>query len=92
MIHPDSRTKGWIEHVANEYRIRDIALVEKTIRAFSLLESLVRSECPLLFKGGTACMIHLNSALHIFPIPERKLIVITFPSTLYSVSARPCCG
>ncbi len=65
MIHPDSRTKGWIEHVANEYRIRDIALVEKTIRAFSLLESLVRSGCPLLFKGGTACMIHLNSALHI---------------------------
>ena len=74
MIHPDSRTKGWIEHVANEYRIRDIALVEKTIRAFSLLESLIRSGCPLLFKGGTACMIHLNSALHILQYQKGNLL------------------
>ena len=62
MIHPDSRTLAWIENVAQEKQVRDIALVEKSIRAFSLLEALVRSGCPLLFKGGTALMLHLNSA------------------------------
>lgn len=62
MIHPDSRTLGWIEKVARENHVKDIALAEKAIRAFSLLEALVRSGCPLLFKGGTAEMLHLNSA------------------------------
>ena len=62
MIHPDSRTLVWIEKVAKENNVKDIALAEKTIRAFSLLEALVRSGCPLLFKGGTAEMLHLSSA------------------------------
>ena len=62
MIHPDSRTLAWIEQVAKENNVKDIALAEKTIRAFSLLEALVRSGCPLVFKGGTAEMLHLNSA------------------------------
>ena len=62
MIHPDSRTLAWIEKVAKENNVKDLALVEKSIRAFSLLEALVRSGCPLLFKGGTAEMLHLNSA------------------------------
>lgn len=62
MIHPDSRTLDWIEKVAKENKVKDIALAEKSIRAFSLLEALVRSGCPLLFKGGTASMLHLNSA------------------------------
>ncbi len=62
MIHPDSRTLSWIEQVAKDNNVKDIALAEKTIRAFSLLEALVRSGCPLLFKGGTAEMLHLNSA------------------------------
>lgn len=62
MIHPDSRTLAWIEKVAKENKIKDIALAEKNIRAFSLLEALVRSGCPLLFKGGTAEMLHLNSS------------------------------
>ena len=62
MIHPDSRTLEWIEKVAKENHVKDIALAEKAIRAFSLLEALVRSGCPLLFKGGTAEMLHMNSA------------------------------
>ena len=62
MIHPDSRTLAWIEKVAKDNNVKDIALAEKTIRAFSLLEALVRSGCPLLFKGGTAEMLHLHSA------------------------------
>ena len=62
MIHPESRTLAWIETVANENNIRDIALVEKTIRAFSLLEALVRSECPFLFKGGSSLLLHFDSS------------------------------
>lgn len=62
MIHPDSRTLPWILEVANKYRFKEIQLIEKTIRAFSLLEALVRSGCPFVFKGGTSLMLHLNSS------------------------------
>ncbi|MGM9788016.1 MAG: nucleotidyl transferase AbiEii/AbiGii toxin family protein [Candidatus Cryptobacteroides sp.] len=33
--------------------------MEKTIRAFCLLEALARSGCPFLFKGGSALMLQL---------------------------------
>lgn len=62
MIHPDSRTIEWMTQVAAENKFPDIALIEKSIRAFSLLESLVLSGCPFVFKGGTALMLHMNSA------------------------------
>lgn len=62
MIHPDSRSIEWMYKVAAENNFKDIALIEKTIRAFSLLESLVRSGCPFVFKGGTSLMLHLHSA------------------------------
>jgi hypothetical protein len=48
--------------VAAENKFPDIALIEKSIRAFSLLESLVLSGCPFVFKGGTALMLHMDSA------------------------------
>lgn len=62
MIHPDSRSLEWMQQVATENNFNDITLIEKTIRAFSLLESLVLSGCPFVFKGGTSLMLHLNSA------------------------------
>ena len=62
MIHPDSRTIEWMTQVAAENKFPDIALIEKSIRAFSLLESLVLSGCPFVFKGGTALMLHMDSA------------------------------
>lgn len=62
MINPESRTREWIESIRTQYPyIKDVSLLEKTIRAFSLLESLVRSGCPFVFKGGTALMLHLGS-------------------------------
>lgn len=62
MINPESRTREWIESIRTQYPyIKDVSLLEKTIRAFSLLESLVRSCCPFVFKGGTALMLHLGS-------------------------------
>ncbi|MFA5496848.1 MAG: nucleotidyl transferase AbiEii/AbiGii toxin family protein [Bacteroidales bacterium] len=62
MIHPDSRTIDWIRQVAAKNTFSDLVLIEKSIRAFSLLESLVLSGCPFVFKGGTALMLHLDSA------------------------------
>lgn len=62
MIHPDSRTIEWMTQVAAENKFPDIALIEKSIRAFSLLESLVLSGCPFVFKGGTALMLQMDSA------------------------------
>ena len=62
MIHSASRSLDWINAVAANHPSLDKTLIEKTIRAFSLLESLSRSGCPFTFKGGTACMLHLGSS------------------------------
>lgn len=61
MIHPDSRSIDWIRKVSAENNFSDITLIEKSIRAFSLLESLVLSGCPFVLKGGTALMLHMES-------------------------------
>jgi len=63
MINPESRSIQWIESLRAQYpNIKDASLLEKSIRAFSLLESLQLSGCPFVFKGGTALMLHLNSS------------------------------
>ena len=54
MIHPDSRTLPWIQEVAEKFKFKELQLIEKSIRAFSLLEALARSGCPFVFKGGTS--------------------------------------
>ena len=62
MILPESRSIEWLQKVATENNFPNITMIEKTIRAFSLLESLALSGCPFVFKGGTALMLHLDSA------------------------------
>lgn len=62
MINPKSRSLEWITEAARQIGVRDITLVEKTIRAFSLLEALTRSGCPFIFKGGSSLMLHLNTS------------------------------
>ncbi len=63
MISSESRTARWIESLRSQYpNIKDVSLIEKSIRAFSLLESLKISGCPFVFKGGTALMLHLNTS------------------------------
>ena len=62
MINPKSRSLEWITEAARQMGVRDMALVEKTIRAFSLLEALARSGCPFIFKGGSSLMLHLNTS------------------------------
>lgn len=63
MIDPRSRSLEWIQQAKQHIpEVSDTPLVEKAIRALSLLESLVRSGCPFIFKGGTALMLHLDTS------------------------------
>lgn len=61
MISKECYSLEWIERVAKDNKVPDKIIVEKVIRAFSLLESLVAQGCPLIFKGGTSLMLHFNS-------------------------------
>ena len=60
MIDPKSRSLEWILESCRINKVSDPTLMEKTIRAFSLLEALVRSGCPFFFKGGSALMLQLD--------------------------------
>ncbi len=60
MIKKECFEEEWIEKVCSNHRFRHPALVEKVIRAFSLLEMLVREGCPLTFKGGTSLLLILG--------------------------------
>lgn len=60
MIRKECFEEEWIEKVCSSHRFRHPALVEKVIRAFSLLEMLVREGCPLTFKGGTSLLLILG--------------------------------
>ena len=42
----------------------DKNLIEKVIRAFSLVDLLVESGCPFIWKGGTSLMLILGQQLH----------------------------
>ncbi|NOX66530.1 MAG: nucleotidyl transferase AbiEii/AbiGii toxin family protein [Chlorobi bacterium] len=62
MINRKEISIEWINKVSKENRKADKILIEKVIRAFLLLEGLVKQKLPFVFKGGTALMLHLNSA------------------------------
>ena len=64
MISKDCFTSQWIDEVSTRLEYKDKSLIEKVVRAFSLLEMLVQSGCPLILKGGTALMLILGKALH----------------------------
>lgn len=61
MILEECFEKEWIDKVCSSHKFKHPALVEKVIRAFSLLEMLVREGCPLTFKGGTSLLLVLGS-------------------------------
>ena len=52
----------WIEKVSKANRNVDKTLVEKTIRAFILLEGLALAGLPFVFKGGTSLMLLTKSS------------------------------
>ncbi len=61
MISKKSISKEWIEAIHKENKKADKILVEKVVRALSLLEQLAVKRLPFCFKGGTAAMLMLNS-------------------------------
>lgn len=69
MIHKDSHTIEWISQVAKANRNADKILVEKVVKALTLLELLKLNGFDFIFKGGTALMILL-------PQPKRLSIDI----------------
>lgn len=62
MIHSECFTSKWLEKVSTGLHYNDRNLIEKVIRALSLLEMLVKSGCPFVFKGGTALMLMLGKS------------------------------
>ena len=62
MIAKESRTQEWIHEASARNNSHDTGLVEKTIRAFSLLESLALSGLDFCFKGGSSLMLHFGSS------------------------------
>lgn len=61
MIQKECFNKEWIDKVCSSHKFKHPELVEKVIRAFSLLEMLVKEGCPLTFKGGTSLLLILGS-------------------------------
>lgn len=53
--------REWIMSVSSEPGV-DPLLAEKVIRALLLLEGLAKEKIDFVFKGGTALMLHYNSA------------------------------
>ena len=54
MIKKECFTTEWIEQVASELHYNDKNLIEKVIRALSLLEMLVKAGCPLVWHSTYA--------------------------------------
>lgn len=64
MICSDCFSREWIQKVSDDLHYPDVNLIEKVIRAFSLVELLSASGCPLIWKGGTALMLLLSGSRH----------------------------
>ncbi|MBO7067339.1 MAG: nucleotidyl transferase AbiEii/AbiGii toxin family protein [Bacteroidaceae bacterium] len=64
MINKECFSTEWITKKSIELKYNDKNLIEKVIRAFSLLEMLATSGCPFHFKGGTSLMLILGGGSH----------------------------
>lgn len=59
MIKPESFSIEYIKQLADKRKV-DIALLERSIYAFGLLEALIKVGLPFIFKGGTSLMLLLD--------------------------------
>lgn len=64
MIRQECFTKEWMQKVSADLNYPDVNLIEKVIRAFSLVDMLSHSGCPYTWKGGTAMMVLLGGHRH----------------------------
>jgi predicted nucleotidyltransferase component of viral defense system len=83
MIDREKITLEWIKKVSKANRNADKILVEKVICALLLLEGLVKQKFPFVFKGGTALMLHLDSAKRLSI--DIDIIVSDKPATLNEI-------
>lgn len=66
MIKKECMTTEWIRTISVRNKYKDLNLIEKVIRAMSLLEMLKLSGCPFCFKfkGGSALILILGESAH----------------------------
>lgn len=64
MIDSKCFTTEWIDQKSADFHYSDKNLIEKVIRAFSLLDMLASSGCPFHFKGGSCPMLILKDTPH----------------------------
>ena len=64
MISKECFTAQWLQEVSAAQKFNDKGLIEKVVRAMSLLEAIVEAGCPLTFKGGSSLMLILKDSLH----------------------------
>ncbi len=64
MIDRKCFTTEWIQQKSRELNYKDKNIIEKVIRALSLLDMLAASGCPFCFKGGSCLMLLLNDTRH----------------------------
>ncbi len=64
MISKECFTAKWIDQKSKELQYNDKNIIEKVIRAFSLLDMLAQSGCPFHFKGGSCLMLLLKDGRH----------------------------
>lgn len=62
MIRKECFSKDWYQAMSRKYKYNDLGIIEKVIRAYSLLDLLARSGCPYIFKGGTSTGLILGNA------------------------------
>ena len=76
MIKPESFSREWIESFRNreEYSRIDLMVLEKMIRALSLVELLKIHDVEFVFKGGTSLTLLLD-------VPQRFSIDIDILTT-----------
>lgn len=64
MIKSKCHTTEWISSLSQQFGFPDKNLIEKVIRALTLLDMLARPGCPFHFKGGSCLMLLLRESAH----------------------------
>lgn len=61
MILPETFTPDWLRTVSQQFgKTTDLKLLEKVLRALSLLEQLLLQDLQFVFKGGTSLILHFD--------------------------------
>lgn len=64
MIDKRCFTHDWLQQKSEQFGYNDLNLIEKVVRALTLLDMLAQSGCPFYFKGGSSVMLRLAESQH----------------------------